>query len=217
MSTFIYPPLQATISGVATEATLLDVLAEVTDINSNTVDAATATKQDEQTTVLNSIDAKDFATDATLSGLSTKVITADTDNVTVISSALPSGAATEATLNNIFVDIDNALSAGTQGDTNAVYVDYTSTNLPGNASSPLEIISAVSVDTYWIHPFDTSGAPCELMAGGAGDESRFAVIGPGVDAQIKVNIGAGTRVSIRRLDSASALAVGNLCINFIGI
>ncbi len=69
MSLFIYPPTPAPVGG-ATEATQLDVLAEVTDINSL---GAKEAKQDDQiteaqstNTKLDTLNATDFATQTTL-------------------------------------------------------------------------------------------------------------------------------------------------------
>ena len=45
MALFVYPPITLSISGNASEATQLDVLAEVEAINTNTADAATETTQ----------------------------------------------------------------------------------------------------------------------------------------------------------------------------
>lgn len=69
--TFVYPQVQTTIIGSATEA-----------------------KQDVIITELQSIEADTTSIDG-------KITAVDTDNVTVISSALPAGAATEASLSSI--------------------------------------------------------------------------------------------------------------------
>ncbi len=64
MAIFTYPPLSVSLSGGATESTLLDVLQETQDIN---------TELDSQSATLTSIDGKDFATETTLSNLDSKV------------------------------------------------------------------------------------------------------------------------------------------------
>lgn len=69
--TFVYPQVQTTIAGGATEA-----------------------KQDVIITELQSIEAETTSIDG-------KITAVDTDNVTVISSALPAGAATESSLSSI--------------------------------------------------------------------------------------------------------------------
>lgn len=95
------------------------------------------------------------------------------------------------------------------------YKDYSSTNLPGNASNPLELVASLGSTCRKIQVFDTGGVPFELMTGAAAAETRLMVLGPGVDTELEVNISSGTRVSVRRLDSASALTGGVLCINFL--
>lgn len=97
-----------------------------------------------------------------------------------------------------------------------LYVDYSSTNLPGNASNPLELIAALPTEVRTVQLWDTGGVPFELMVGAAAAETRLAVFGPGCDGEFHFVIPAATRVSVRRLDSASALAGGTLCINFAG-
>lgn len=123
MAFFQYPAPNITIAGVAQEATLQAVKTAVESIDAKTpADPATATKQDEQTVLLTSIEAKDFATETTLQSveghtaaietstagilsavdsLDAKTNVVDTDNVTVTASVLPTGAATEATLSSI--------------------------------------------------------------------------------------------------------------------
>lgn len=130
MALFIYPPSQVTISGVATEATLLDVLAEVTDINANTADAATATKQDEQTTELQTLNATDFATQTTLSNIDSKIVAIDTGAVTIVSSVLPTDAASETTLSAAASDI-NDLNARLAGSLVPEAFDYQSISYVG--------------------------------------------------------------------------------------
>lgn len=114
MSVFVYPLQQASIPGVATEATLQQVLTETQAINANTADVATET---------------------TLSALNAKVVTADTDNVTITSSVLPTGAATEATL--------SALDAKVVAvDTGAVVVS--SSALPTGAATEATLSAAAA-------------------------------------------------------------------------
>lgn len=87
MSLFVYPATQVSLSGGATEAKQDTMITALDDIN---------TELDGQSTLLTSIDGKDFATQTTLSALNTKVTAVDTGDVTVSSSALPTGAATSA-------------------------------------------------------------------------------------------------------------------------
>jgi hypothetical protein len=54
------------------------------------------------------------------------------------------------------------------------------------------------------------------MTGTAGSEADKSKFGPGADGEFDIDIPATTRVGIRRLDSASALTGGTICINFLG-
>lgn len=64
MAIFTFPPLSVSLAGGATESTLLDVLTEAQNIN---------TELDTQSASLSSIDGKDFATETTLDSLNTKI------------------------------------------------------------------------------------------------------------------------------------------------
>lgn len=114
MALFVYPPVSLSTSGLATEAKQDAIITELQDIEAdieagNTAQATSANQTtmiselqnieadvEANTTLLTSIDGKDFATETTLSALDGKVTTVDTSDVTVSSSALPTGAATSA-------------------------------------------------------------------------------------------------------------------------
>lgn len=236
MALFIYPP--NTISGVATEATLLlveqntaDTVQELQDVNSELNTQTTSLANIEADVAL--LEAKDFATETTLAALDAKVVAVNTGAVVVSSSALPTGASTEAKQDTIITEIQavGAIDFATQTTLTSVldevqlpnisdviataYINYSTTNLPGNASLPLQLVASSAAIIRKITIFDTGGAPCEIMEGPASSEVRKLVVGPGADTTISVLLPAGSRISIRRLDSASALAVGDLSINFI--
>lgn len=126
MSTYFWPLTPVSVVGSATEATQLQVLAELQDINSNTSDVATATKQDSQIALETSIATNTANTTLNVAALLDithnvgdpgqplkMALIAGTDgtdtypiltdaggrlNISVNDSALPTGAATEATL-----------------------------------------------------------------------------------------------------------------------
>lgn len=127
-------------------------------------------------------------------------------------------AAGEATVSDstLQADMDTIIPELQQDVIETAYISYASSNLPGSASSPLQLIASLVQDIKQVQIFDTAGVPCELMIGAAAAETRKLVFGPGTDQTVVCRIPAATRVSIRRLDSASALAVGDLTVNFIG-
>lgn len=149
MATFIFPQQQVSIPGVATEATLLQVLAETQAINTNTADVATETtlasleaKDFATETTLAAaaadialLEAKDFATETTLTALNTKVSTVDTSDVTITSSVLPTGAATEATLSAL----DAKVTAVDTGN-----VTIASSALPTGAATETSLSAAAA-------------------------------------------------------------------------
>lgn len=225
---------ESTLSSVATEATLASIDSKISNVNTDSVTVTSSALPTGAATeaTLSALASEDFATENTLAALNSKVTAVDTDAVTVTSSVLPTGAATEATLATLATEatlaavateatLQNVATEATlQILTNkdvehAIYVDYSVSNLPGNASSPLQLIASTNNQIRSITVFDTSGVPCEIMVGPAASEVRRVVFGPGADTTISVQITAGTRVSIRRLDAAGAVSVGDLTINFI--
>lgn len=130
-------------------------------------DSATATKQDEQTALLTTIDsdtsalaatdfatettlsalaAEDFATETTLSSLNAKVTAADTDDVTITSSALPTGAATEASLAGMSAKLPAAL--GTAAATGSISIVEASEHISGSGSSLNAIVLSAETIGY---------------------------------------------------------------------
>lgn len=217
MSVYVYPPQQVSISGVATEATQLQVLTQVTAINANTADAATATKQDAQTALLTTIDADtstlaatDFATETTLASLSAKVTIANTDAVTVVASTLPDGAATEATLAQLIVG-----SGLDQIDSpTGPLLNCSSTNIPASSDDPLELVASLASNIYKVISVEDIGEFMGLYYGGIGEESLLCVLPLG-GGEVQIIISAGQRVSIRNMKNA-VIASGFLAINFLG-
>jgi len=97
------------------------------------------------------------------------------------------------------------------------YTDASSTNIPGSGSSPLELIASTSSNYInAFHVFDTTGGFLEIMTGAAASETRLFLVGPGNDSIIYAEVGIGTRISVRRVDSATALSSGSLAVNYMG-
>ena len=70
MSQFVYPPASIDTTGLATEAKQDDAITQLTDIN---------TELDSQTTLLTSLDGKDFATQTTLAAIDTSLNNIEAD------------------------------------------------------------------------------------------------------------------------------------------
>jgi hypothetical protein len=159
--------------------------------------------------------------------------------------SLPTGAATEATLADIKtavelidnavsgselqVDIVAALPSGTNTigkvDVNTLSVvdlldagilDTSSTNIAGSASNPTQVVASTAAATKKLQLLDTTGAFIGVYTGAALSEVLQFVMGPGSDQTIEHSIPAGTRISLKRLDSTTAVSSGIVAINFIG-
>lgn len=155
------------------------------------------------------------ATETTLNSIKTAVeiidnaISGSEMQVDVVTSALPTGAATAANQASILAELDLDV-------VDTAYIDYTSTNLPGNATNPAELVASSAADYKAIQVFDTAGVPCEIMTGAAAAETRKLVFGPGSDQTVRARITSGTRISIRRIDDAAAFSTGSITVNFLG-
>jgi hypothetical protein len=147
------------------------------------------------------------ATETTLSTLNGKVTACNTGAVT-ISTALPSGSNTIGK-----VDVNN-LSVIDLLDANIL--DTSSTNIAGSASSPTQVVASTAAATKKLQLLDTTGAFIGLYTGAAASEVLQLVIGPGSDQTIQHAIPAATRISLKRLDSTTAISSGIVAINFIG-
>jgi PBP1b-binding outer membrane lipoprotein LpoB len=181
--------------------------------------ASTAARQDTSITALQAIQAAVEVLDNIVSGSEAQV--------DVVTSALPAGASTAArqdtgntSLSTIATNTNNLSSIATNTNrldvVNTAYIQYSSSNLPGNASSPLELVASLSADAKKVQVWDTAGFPFEIMTGSAASEVRAAVFGPGAAAVVELEIASGTRVSVRRLDNSAAVSVGDISVNFVG-
>jgi len=196
----------------ATQTTLAAL--EGKDFATQTTLAALEAKDFATQTTLAALEGKDFATQTTLGSLLTAFNNEDFASQTTLAAINAKDFATQATLAQVLT----AVSSMDNGHTveASVYVDYSSTNLPGNASAPLELVASLPWTVKKISVFDTSGVPCELMIGAVSSEVRTLVLGPGASGEFSVPLGGGVRVSIRRLDDSVAITGGDLCINFLG-
>jgi len=211
-------------TGAATEASLNSLNSKVTvcDTGNVTVSssalptgAATEAKQDVGNSSLSNIDTSldvalsTRASEATLSNVDTNTgIIANWDTNT--------GSVTPNTQRiTICTEDINVLEPKYFSVNTTTFTDMSSTNIPGNASLPLELIASTATDILAIHAFDTGGAFYEIMIGAASSEVRRGIIGPGSDQQQAIYLNIGQRVSIRRVDSASPVTVGQLAINYL--
>lgn len=147
-----------------------------------------------------------LTTESTLAGLDAAVLGQDTmanSLPVVIASNQSSLPVTPATLS--VVDL---LDAG--------ILDTSSTNIAGSASNPTQVVATLAAAVKKIQLLDTTGAFIGVYTGAALSEVLQFVMGPGSDQTIEHSIPAGTRISVKCLDSTSAVTSGILAINFLG-
>jgi len=174
-------------------------------------------------TTLAALAAEDFATEVTLDALLTAFNAEDFASETTLAALSakfgPLGQAASAASTPVVLSTEQeALLGGGSSSAvlHSVYNNYASANLPGNATNPIELVASTSADISELSVFDTGGVPFEIMLGAVASEVRKLVVGPGADTTLKIDIPSGSRVSIRRIDDAAAVSVGDISINFLG-
>ena len=149
---------------------------------------------------------------------------------------LPSGAATSTAQTNgsqktqivdgsgnIISSTNNALDVNLKTPTLSVVdlldaniLDTSSSNIPGSSSSPVQVVASLASSVKAIQFMDTTGAFIGIYTGASGSEVLKLIMGPGSDKTVEHGIVAGTRISLKRLDSTSSISSGFLAINFLG-
>jgi hypothetical protein len=154
--------------------------------------------------------------------------TTESLKVTGTFSALPPvGASTEAkqdvqitALNSIDSKLTSPLAvigslviAPPQIYATSALIDATVTNIPGNASLPLQLIASTAQATVEIQSIDDIGEYMALYTGPASSEVLLCALPLG-GGEVKVSIPLATRISIKSLKSA-AITNSNLIINLL--
>jgi hypothetical protein len=121
---------------------------------------------------------------------------------------LPSGTNTIGKVDVNTLSVVDLLDAG--------ILDTSSTNINGSASAPTQVVASTAAAVKKLQILDTTGAFIGLYTGAALSEVLQLVIGPGSDQTIEHSIPARTRISLKRLDSTTAVSSGIVAINFIG-
>lgn len=94
-------------------------------------------------------------------------------------------------------------------------LDASSTNIPGSAASPLQVVASLAATVKKIQVLDTTGFFFGVYTGAAASEVLKFIVGPGSDQTIDASIASGTRISLRSM-TTTAISSGNVAINFIG-
>jgi len=89
--------------------------------------------------------------------------------------------------------------------------DYSSDGVTTGAW--VELVSSLGAEVNLLDIFDSSGQTMELGVGAAASEARVAIIYPGGNGQLPLQIASGSRVSIRAVSNDAD--AGELNINFL--
>lgn len=204
------------LAAIQTAVELLDNTVSGTELQVDVVTsalptgAATAANQTTANSALSAIQTAVELIDNAISGTEMQV--------DVVTSALPTGAATAANQASILseLDLDVVDLIDDKGD-GAGIVFAANDNIDDSAGTYLEIVGSLAADCKAIQVLDTTGGYIGLYTGAAASEALKAVIGPGSDQTLPCRISSGTRISVRRMDSATTpLTAGFLAINFLG-
>lgn len=95
-----------------------------------------------------------------------------------------------------------------------VVLDCTVTSIPGSGSSTLQVIAKLTDQITRVLINDAVGQYVGIYSGAAGAEILKAIISGGKTYEAPVIIAAGSRVSLRNMDTA-AITTGSLCVTFI--
>ena len=130
MATFIFPAQSVSISGGATEAKQDTQITELQSIN---------TELDGQTTILTSLDGKDFATETTLAALNAKVTSVDTSSL-----------ATETTLSSVDTKLSSVATEATLSalNTKVTAVDTTGKSTEAKQDSQITLLTSLDGKDY---------------------------------------------------------------------
>lgn len=218
MSQFVYPPVSVDTTGLATEATLLqvqtntsDTVTELVSANSTLANIENATDGTANNTgsALNKLDdliAKDYATQTTLAQVSSDLTALEGKDF-----------ATEATLSSVNSSILDVVASVSDKSIvfqiDATLLDTASTNIPASASLPLELVASTPSSAVKMLIVEDIGEYMGLYIGAAAAEVLAAVLPLG-GGEIELEVATGVRVSIRAMAN-TAISSGKLAINFI--
>lgn len=88
------------------------------------------------------------------------------------------------------------------------------TNIPSNASLPLQLIASTTQITVEIQIIEDIGEYMALYTGAASSEVMLCALPLG-GGEVKVNIPSGTRISIKSLKATPITTASNLIINLL--
>lgn len=210
MVTYNYPPTAIDTTGLATEAKQDVIIVELQTANAELILqtaelAAINTELNTQTVELLAINAELDTQTTALNDINTELNT-QTVELAAINTELNTQTA-------LLTTIDASTSRLAVFQTSAL-IDASSTNIPGNASLPLQLIASTSAATYKIQIVEDIGEYMALYTGAASSEVLLCAMPLG-GGDVEVSVPIATRISIKALQ-APAITSANLIINLLG-
>lgn len=121
------------------------------------------------------------------------------------------GLATEGKQDVIIAEL--SLDVVDQLDANLL--ETSSTNIPASSGAPVSVVSSLAADVKAVHLQDTTGEYIGIYSDPAGTPALEAIINPGSDSIIRLELASGTEIGLRNMKN-SAISVGDLAIQFLG-
>lgn len=215
-------------TGAATEATIASIDGKVVACDTGSVTVAASALPTGAATEATLATLATEATVATLATEATVATLATEATASAIDAKLPATLGQKTMANSLAVvlasdqsaiPVTGSFTAGALSVIDLIdgdLLDTSSVNIPGSGGSPVEVVASLAANVKMLQLLDTTGAFLGLYTGASGSEVLRLVIGPGSDQTIEHSITAGTRISLKRLDSASAVTSGIVAINFLG-
>jgi len=94
-------------------------------------------------------------------------------------------------------------------------IDTDSGSINGSAGAFTEVVASLAADCVIITPYETTGKKIGVYTGAAASEVLLFILGPGQDTPMRVDLAAGTRISIRSTE-VTGPSSGSLILTFSG-
>lgn len=172
------------------------------------------TELNSQTALLTTIDADTSAIAVSVASVDTKLTTTNTELADVNTEL--NTQTTELTAIKVAVEALEAQATLTVVDfiDSTPLLDASSSNIPGSASLPLQLVASLAADVKKVQSVEDLGEFLALYTGAASSEVLLCLLPLG-GGEVSVEVPAGTRISIRNMKNA-AVTSGFIGINFLG-
>ena len=121
---------------------------------------------------------------------------------------------TDIGLTNTKLDTLNTATALQSIKQTTSLLDTSSTNIPASSGNPVTLLASTTAVTLSIQSIEDIGSYIGLYKGAASSETLVCALPLG-GGDLKVNIPAGTRLSLRALEN-TAITSGKIILNLLG-